>query len=182
MRVSFGSEAGTPGRIGARCKAVRSDWRETSRPIKPGSSYPAKEFCSNCGLCDTYYIAHVKDACAFLGDGTLQHSALTRLSAREREHLSLRPCCRRVLRLRPKYLDDVSSNLPRIHADGLAQLRIHSDLTHKRDHYSQRALVSLDVAARILAVSDLLHCPLGTISHGMQHGLVTCLTLHHVPR
>lgn len=24
---------------------------------------------SQCGLCDTYYIAHVKDACAFLGDG-----------------------------------------------------------------------------------------------------------------
>lgn len=24
---------------------------------------------SRCGLCDTYYIAHVKNACAFLGDG-----------------------------------------------------------------------------------------------------------------
>lgn len=24
---------------------------------------------SRCGLCDTYYIAHVKEACAFLGDG-----------------------------------------------------------------------------------------------------------------
>lgn len=24
---------------------------------------------SQCGLCDTYYVAHVKDACAFLGDG-----------------------------------------------------------------------------------------------------------------
>ncbi|GAB5368282.1 hypothetical protein AAMO2058_001305800 [Amorphochlora amoebiformis] len=34
----------------------------------PGT-YPAKEHCSRCGLCDTYYIAHVKDACAFLGDG-----------------------------------------------------------------------------------------------------------------
>jgi coenzyme F420-reducing hydrogenase beta subunit len=31
--------------------------------------YPAKEHCSSCGLCDTYYVAHVKDACAFLGDG-----------------------------------------------------------------------------------------------------------------
>ena len=31
--------------------------------------YPAKEACSRCGLCDTYYVAHVKDACAFLGDG-----------------------------------------------------------------------------------------------------------------
>jgi hypothetical protein len=25
--------------------------------------------CSQCGLCDTYYIHHVKDACAFLGPG-----------------------------------------------------------------------------------------------------------------
>eukprot|EP00466_Bigelowiella_natans_P007462 jgi/Bigna1/92839/estExt_fgenesh1_pm.C_800009 len=32
-------------------------------------TYPAKEHCSQCGLCDTYYIAHVKEACAFLGDG-----------------------------------------------------------------------------------------------------------------
>ncbi len=58
-----------------RCRAqpasapAAEDWRSKARPIKPGSSYPAKEFCSHCGLCDTYYVAHVKDACAFLGDG-----------------------------------------------------------------------------------------------------------------
>ena len=45
------------------------NWRTKSKPIAPGSTYPAKEYCSHCGLCDTYYIAHVKDACAFLGDG-----------------------------------------------------------------------------------------------------------------
>jgi 3,8-divinyl protochlorophyllide a 8-vinyl-reductase (ferredoxin) len=27
---------------------------------------PAKELCSECGLCDTYYIHYVKDACAFI--------------------------------------------------------------------------------------------------------------------
>ncbi|XP_019094995.1 PREDICTED: 7-hydroxymethyl chlorophyll a reductase, chloroplastic [Camelina sativa] len=48
---------------------LRQDWREKSRPIPPGGTYPAKDHCSQCGLCDTYYIAHVKDACAFLGDG-----------------------------------------------------------------------------------------------------------------
>ena len=37
--------------------------------MQPGSSYPAKEHCSQCGLCDTYYVAHVKEACAFLGEG-----------------------------------------------------------------------------------------------------------------
>ncbi|KAF8388321.1 hypothetical protein HHK36_026987 [Tetracentron sinense] len=48
---------------------LRDDWRKRSKPIPPGGTYPAKDQCSQCGLCDTYYIAHVKNACAFLGDG-----------------------------------------------------------------------------------------------------------------
>ncbi|XP_074567843.1 7-hydroxymethyl chlorophyll a reductase, chloroplastic [Curcuma longa] len=48
---------------------LKDDWRKRSKPIRPGGVYPAKDHCSRCGLCDTYYIAHVKDACAFLGDG-----------------------------------------------------------------------------------------------------------------
>ncbi|KMZ65877.1 7-hydroxymethyl chlorophyll a reductase, chloroplastic [Zostera marina] len=48
---------------------LREDWRKRSKPIPPGGIYPAKDHCSQCGLCDTYYIAHVKNACAFLGDG-----------------------------------------------------------------------------------------------------------------
>ncbi|KAL6660913.1 hypothetical protein ACP70R_000297 [Stipagrostis hirtigluma subsp. patula] len=52
-----------------KAKALREDWREKSKPIPPGAVYPAKDHCSRCGLCDTYYIAHVKSACAFLGDG-----------------------------------------------------------------------------------------------------------------
>lgn len=48
---------------------IRDDWRSKSKPIRPGGVYPAKDHCSRCGLCDTYYIAHVKNACAFLGDG-----------------------------------------------------------------------------------------------------------------
>jgi 7-hydroxymethyl chlorophyll a reductase len=43
--------------------------RAKARPVAPGGTYPAKEHCSQCGLCDTPYIAHVKEACAFLGDG-----------------------------------------------------------------------------------------------------------------
>lgn len=50
-------------------KVTREDWRQRSKPIPPGGTYPAKDHCSQCGLCDTYYIAHVKNACAFLGDG-----------------------------------------------------------------------------------------------------------------
>lgn len=51
-------------------RSVRCSAQTTkAKPIQSGSLYPAKEFCSNCGLCDTSYIEHVKDACAFLGDG-----------------------------------------------------------------------------------------------------------------
>lgn len=51
-------------------KIKASDWRTRKvKPIQPGGVYPAKENCSRCGLCDTYFIAHVKEACAFLGDG-----------------------------------------------------------------------------------------------------------------
>ncbi|MEN9265253.1 MAG: Coenzyme F420 hydrogenase/dehydrogenase, beta subunit C-terminal domain, partial [Thermostichales cyanobacterium BF4_bins_65] len=36
-----------------------------ARPIRSGH-YPAKELCSQCGLCDTSYVRHVRQACAFL--------------------------------------------------------------------------------------------------------------------
>jgi len=36
--------------------------------LKPGKPRPAKELCSECGLCDTYYIHYVKEACAFLNE------------------------------------------------------------------------------------------------------------------
>ncbi len=37
-----------------------------ARALKPGSPRPAKELCSECGLCDTYYVHYVKEACAFI--------------------------------------------------------------------------------------------------------------------
>ncbi len=37
-----------------------------AKALAPGKVRPAKELCSECGLCDTYYIHYVKDACAFL--------------------------------------------------------------------------------------------------------------------
>ncbi len=37
-----------------------------SKALKPTSRRPAKELCSECGLCDTYYIHYVKEACAFI--------------------------------------------------------------------------------------------------------------------
>jgi len=37
-----------------------------ARALKPGNRRPAKELCSECGLCDTYYIHYVRQACAFI--------------------------------------------------------------------------------------------------------------------
>lgn len=39
---------------------------QKAKALKSGSRRPAKELCSECGLCDTYYIHYVKEACAFL--------------------------------------------------------------------------------------------------------------------
>ncbi|KAL7105658.1 hypothetical protein ACP275_07G057800 [Erythranthe tilingii] len=63
------SSSSTEGTNSSKPVKLRDDWRQKSKPIPPGGTYPAKDHCSRCGLCDTYYIAHVKSACAFLGDG-----------------------------------------------------------------------------------------------------------------
>lgn len=39
---------------------------QKAKALKPGSRRPAKDLCSECGLCDTYYIHYVKEACAFI--------------------------------------------------------------------------------------------------------------------
>ncbi len=39
--------------------------RKQARPIQSGR-YPAKELCSQCGLCDTTYVQYVRSACAFI--------------------------------------------------------------------------------------------------------------------
>ncbi|AUT00377.1 hypothetical protein CLI64_08240 [Nostoc sp. CENA543] len=53
---------------------------QKAKALKPGSRRPAKELCSECGLCDTYYIHYVKEACAFITQqiDTLEAQAHTR--------------------------------------------------------------------------------------------------------
>lgn len=46
--------------------SVNSSKHKKARGLKPTSRRPAKELCSECGLCDTYYIHYVKEACAFI--------------------------------------------------------------------------------------------------------------------
>lgn len=43
-------------------RGIQGDWDF-------GRRFPAKELCSNCGLCRTSQIVHVREACAFIGDG-----------------------------------------------------------------------------------------------------------------
>ena len=39
---------------------------ERAKPLAKGSTYPAKDLCSQCGLCDSRWVAYVRQACAFL--------------------------------------------------------------------------------------------------------------------
>ncbi|MCF4966543.1 Coenzyme F420 hydrogenase/dehydrogenase, beta subunit C-terminal domain [Nostoc sp. CMAA1605] len=59
---------------------VDSQKHKKAKALKPGSRRPAKELCSECGLCDTYYIHYVKEACAFITQqiDTLEAQAHTR--------------------------------------------------------------------------------------------------------
>ncbi|KAL7581024.1 hypothetical protein ACA910_005830 [Epithemia clementina (nom. ined.)] len=46
--------------------------RRRPQPIDPAGwpmKFPAKEHCSKCGLCETTFVEHVKEACAFLDNG-----------------------------------------------------------------------------------------------------------------
>ncbi|MEB3350072.1 MAG: coenzyme F420 hydrogenase/dehydrogenase beta subunit N-terminal domain-containing protein, partial [Cyanobacteriota bacterium] len=39
---------------------------ERARPIPKGNPRPARDLCSDCGLCDSRWVAYVRQACAFL--------------------------------------------------------------------------------------------------------------------
>ena len=39
---------------------------ERAKPLAKGSTYQAKDLCSQCGLCDSRWVAYVRQACAFL--------------------------------------------------------------------------------------------------------------------
>ena len=43
-----------------------SNAHKKSKGLRRGAVRPAKELCSDCGLCDTSYIHYVKEACAFI--------------------------------------------------------------------------------------------------------------------
>lgn len=60
-----------------------SDQHKKAKALKPGSRRPAKELCSECGLCDTYYIHYVKEACAFINQQIPELEAQTHGRSRD---------------------------------------------------------------------------------------------------
>ena len=57
-----------------------------ARALKPTSRRPAKELCSECGLCDTYYIHYVKEACAFINQQICELEEETHTRSRHLEN------------------------------------------------------------------------------------------------
>ena len=56
-----------------------------AKALDPNSRRPAKELCSECGLCDTYYVHYVKEACAFLHQQIAELETLTHGRSRDLE-------------------------------------------------------------------------------------------------
>jgi 3,8-divinyl protochlorophyllide a 8-vinyl-reductase (ferredoxin) len=54
-----------------------------AKALKANSRRPAKELCSECGLCDTYYVHYVKQACAFLNQQIPELEAQTHGRSRD---------------------------------------------------------------------------------------------------
>ena len=52
--------------VPAALSAVRPAPHERAKPLPPGSTYPARDLCSQCGLCDSRWVAYVRSSCAFL--------------------------------------------------------------------------------------------------------------------
>jgi len=68
-----GGQAFAPAFLVARSRSSSLHLHSTKpKPIDPSGwpeKFPAKDHCSKCGLCETTFVSHVTDACAFLGDG-----------------------------------------------------------------------------------------------------------------
>jgi coenzyme F420-reducing hydrogenase beta subunit len=54
-----------------------------AKALKSSSRRPAKDLCSECGLCDTHYIHYVKEACAFINQQIPELEAQTHGRSRD---------------------------------------------------------------------------------------------------
>ncbi|NEO26617.1 MAG: hypothetical protein F6K03_06900, partial [Kamptonema sp. SIO4C4] len=65
---------------------VPNQTHKKAKALKPGSPRPAKALCSECGLCDTYYIHYVKEACAFLNEQIAELEATAHQRSRQQDN------------------------------------------------------------------------------------------------
>ncbi|MBE9229728.1 Coenzyme F420 hydrogenase/dehydrogenase, beta subunit C-terminal domain [Phormidium sp. LEGE 05292] len=66
--------------------AIDSPKHKKAKALKSTSRRPAKDLCSECGLCDTYYIHYVKEACAFINQQIAELEAETHGRSRNLEN------------------------------------------------------------------------------------------------
>ena len=72
LQIQLMAQAFATGSYDICSHSSTSLYSKKPRPIDPSGwpeKFPAKEHCSKCGLCETTFVSHVTDACAFLGDG-----------------------------------------------------------------------------------------------------------------
>jgi coenzyme F420-reducing hydrogenase beta subunit len=65
--------------VGVKKTQKTATVKATPTPIDPSSwpdRFPAKQHCSKCGLCETSFVSHVSDACAFLDEGMARMDGL----------------------------------------------------------------------------------------------------------
>jgi coenzyme F420-reducing hydrogenase beta subunit len=65
--------------VGVKKTQKTATVKATPTPIDPSGwpdRFPAKEHCSKCGLCETSFVSHVSDACAFLDEGMARMDGL----------------------------------------------------------------------------------------------------------
>ncbi|MBE9067161.1 Coenzyme F420 hydrogenase/dehydrogenase, beta subunit C-terminal domain [Leptolyngbya cf. ectocarpi LEGE 11479] len=63
-----------------------SNAHKKSKGLRRGAVRPAKELCSDCGLCDTSYIHYVKEACAFINQQVPELEAQSHGRSRDLEN------------------------------------------------------------------------------------------------
>ena len=58
-----------PQALVASARKYASSGRARAKPMEHNARMPAGELCSKCGLCETSFVHHVRDACAFIDAG-----------------------------------------------------------------------------------------------------------------
>ncbi|OUS42036.1 hypothetical protein BE221DRAFT_46037, partial [Ostreococcus tauri] len=69
----------------SRCYRIR----DAHASDRKGPAYPTREHCSECGLCETEHVTRVRDACEFLGEGSVVHGRARKVSPDDEDRLGV---------------------------------------------------------------------------------------------